>query len=128
VSTNIFGNITKEVGSMLEKLFGNVVIEKIFFYLLMNKDCYASQLKDVFNIPLFSIQTALGRLEKGGIVVRQSVGRTQVYQFNPRYPFLDELQIFLKRAYSFLPEDLRSTYYEPAIRKRPRRKGKPLEE
>ena len=111
---------------MLEKLFGNVVIEKILFYLLENEKAYASELKEALKTPLYSIQIALARLEKGGIIVRQAVGKTQVYQFNPRYPFLNELKIFLKKAYSSLPEDLRQKYYESPIRKRPRRQGKPL--
>jgi hypothetical protein len=83
-------------------------------------------IKGVFQIPLYSVQMALRRLEKGGIIVRQPAGKTQIYQFNPRYPFLEELQIFLKKAYSFLPESQRSGLYEAPIRKRPRRKGKPI--
>jgi predicted ArsR family transcriptional regulator len=111
---------------MLEKLFGNVVIEKILFYLLSNGQGYATQMKTALGVPLYSIQMALGRLEKGGIIVRQPQGKTQLYQFNPRYPFLDELKAFLSKAYHALPENLRETLYEPPIRKRPRRKGKPL--
>ena len=56
---------------MLEKLFGNIVIEKILFYLLANEKGYASQLKKELGIPLYSIQIALTRLEQGGIIVRQ---------------------------------------------------------
>lgn len=111
---------------MLEKLFGNAVIEKILFYLLLNDKSYASQLREVFGIPLYSIQMALSRLEQGGILVRQPAGKTQIYQWNPRYPFLPELKAFLKKAYDFLPEKQRLQFYEAPIRKRPRRKGKPL--
>jgi len=111
---------------MLEKLFGNVVIEKILFYLLLNEKSYATELKNALSIPLYSVQMALGRLEQGGVIVRQAQGKTQVYQFNPRYPFLDELKAFLKKAYSSLPDDLRNRLYEAPVRRRPRRKGKPL--
>jgi DNA-binding transcriptional ArsR family regulator len=111
---------------MLENLFGNSVIEKILFFLLKNEKTYASQLSQVFEIPLFSFQTALNRLEKGGVVVSHMVGRTRLYQFNPRYALLKELKIFLDKAYTFLPEDFQRRYYESPIRKRPRRKGKPL--
>lgn len=111
---------------MLEGLFGNPVIEKGLFYLLKNKKTYASQLSHVFKIPLFSFQTALERLEKGGILASYKEGRTRVYIFNPLYPFLKELTLFLEKAYTFLPQDYHMKYYEPNIRKRPRRKGKPL--
>ena len=111
---------------MIESLFGNPVIEKILFYILMNEKTYASQLTQVFEVHLFSFQKALERLEKGGVIVSQMAGKTRLYQFNPRYPLLEELKLFLRKAYSFLPETLRLKYYESPIRKRPRRKGKPL--
>lgn len=111
---------------MLEKLFGNVVIEKVLFYLLENQKSYATEIKRALGIPLYSVQIALGRLEQGGILVRQPQGKTQIYQFNPRYPFLQELQAFLKKAFDSLPAMMRSRLYESPIRKRPRRKGKPL--
>jgi hypothetical protein len=126
IKTNFFGNITKGVGDMLEKLFGNVVIEKVLFFLLANEKGYATEMKKNFQIPLYSVQMALARLEQGGILVRLPQGKTQVYQYNPRYPFLGELETFLKKAYEALPESLRKRLYEPSVRKRPRRQGKPL--
>lgn len=111
---------------MLECLFGNPVIEKVVFFLLINGKCYPSQLKSTFQSPLYSFQRALGRLEKGGVVVSHREGKTLVYEFNPRYPFLVELKAFLQKAYTFFPQELKEKYYEPIIRKRPRRAGKPL--
>jgi hypothetical protein len=111
---------------MLEALFGNSVIEKVLFYLLVNRTCYPSQLKTIFQIPLYSFQIALGRLEKGGIIVSQKMGKTLVYQFNPLYPFLNPLKMFLEKAYLAFPEEIRQAYYEPILRKRPRRQDKPL--
>ena len=111
---------------MLEHLFGNPVIEKILFYLLVNQKSYPSQLKRVFQIPLYSFQKALGRLEKGGIIVSHKEGKTVVYQLNPRYPFLEELENFLQKAYDSFPEEFRHKYYESIVRTRPRRQGKPL--
>lgn len=111
---------------MLEKLFGNVVIEKILFYLLANQKGYATEMKEALGVPLYSVQIALARLERGGILVRQAQGKTQIYQFNPRFPFLEELKAFLKKAYDSIPEDMRKKLYESSVRKRPRRTGKPL--
>jgi hypothetical protein len=83
----LFGNITISIGDitkyfggyMLEKLFGNPVIEKILFYLLSNKKGYGMQLSHVLKIPLYSVQKALMRLEDGGIIVAQLEGKTRVY-------------------------------------------------
>ena len=111
---------------MLEKLFGNPNIEKILFYLLVNQKCYGLQLATMLNIPLYSAQKALLRLEDGGIIAAQLEGKTRMYQFNPRYPFLQELRAFLEKAYNFLPVHQKTTLYEAPIRRRPRRTGKPL--
>jgi len=111
---------------MLESLFGNPVIEKVLFYLVINQKCYPSQLKETFQMPLYSFQRALGRLERGGVIIGHREGKTLIYQFNPRYPFLTDLKAFLEKTYSFLPDDIREKYYEPVVRKRPRRQGKPL--
>ncbi len=111
---------------MLDYLFGNTNIEKILFFLLVNKRCYGSQLKRTFKQALSPIQNALDRLEYGGILVSFLEGKTRIYMFNPRYPFLKEIKSFLEKTYSFLPQEYKDRYYEPKIRKRPRRKGKPL--
>lgn len=111
---------------MLEYLFGNPIIEKVLFFLNTNEKCYPSQLREVFQTPLYSFQRALGRLEKGGVIVSHREGKTLIYQFNPRYPFLHELKAFLHKAYDFFPEEIKEKYYEPIARKRPRRQGKPL--
>lgn len=83
-------------------------------------------LKGIFQVPLYSFQKAFMRLEKGGVVVSHKEGKTLGYQLNPRYPFLEELKKFLRKAYESFPEVFRQKYYEPISRTRPRRQGKPL--
>jgi len=111
---------------MLESLFGNETIERVLFFLLRNESCYALQLKKQFGTALSPLQQALLRLEKGGILVSRLVGKTRVFQFNPRYHFRQELCSFLERAYTTLPIEMKKKYYESPERKRPRRTGKPL--
>ncbi|MEI6242575.1 MAG: ArsR family transcriptional regulator [Chlamydiota bacterium] len=111
---------------MLESLFGGKNVEKVFFYLLINDRCYGGLLRRTFGQALSPFQKVLDRLETGGIAVSFLEGKTRWYQFNPRYPFLQELKAFLTKAYAFLPQETKDKYYEPVIRKRPRRKGKPL--
>jgi hypothetical protein len=50
----------------------------------------------------------------------------RVFQWNPRYPFLEEIQALAKKAYSFLPPDIQEARYQSTKRKRPRKTGKPL--
>ena len=111
---------------MLEPLFGSKSIEKILFFLLINDKCYGSQLSKVFEEALSPFQKGLDRLETGNILVGFLEGKTRIYQFNPRYPFLSELKAFLQKAYEFLPSEYKERFYETKVRKRPHSKGKPF--
>lgn len=111
---------------MLEPIFGSKNVEKVLFFLLVNQNCYGTQLSKVFNQALSPFQRILDRLEEGGIIVSFLAGKTRLYQFNPRYPFLEELKEFLKKAYEFISQEEKQKFYEPKTRKRPRRRGKPL--
>ncbi|MFH2031254.1 MAG: winged helix-turn-helix domain-containing protein [Bacteroidota bacterium] len=109
---------------MLEFLLGNKTIEKILFFLNTYEQGYPKGMAKLFNIPVNGIQQQLRRLEDGGIVVSSLQGKTRLYRFNPRYPFLKEIKTLLQKAMEFFPEKEIEKYYR--IRTRPRRKGKPL--
>lgn len=109
---------------MLEGLFGNPVIEKIFFTLLTFGDAYALGLAKTFNEPVNKFQQQLRRLEDNSVIVSRLMGRVRLYTFNPRYPFLKELKALIEKAVEFLPEEEMDKYYRK--RTRPRRAGKPL--
>jgi len=109
---------------MLESLFGNITIEKILFFLNVYEKGYPKGMADLFKIPVNGVQQQLRRLEDGGVVVSILHGRTRMYQFNPRYPFLKELKELLNKSMQFMPEEEIEKYYK--MRQRPRRKGKPL--
>ncbi|MDP3296484.1 MAG: winged helix-turn-helix domain-containing protein [Thermodesulfovibrionia bacterium] len=109
---------------MLEGLFGNVTVEKIFFFLNAYGEGYPFGMARVFGEPVNRIQQQLKRLENSGIVVSRLVGKVRLYTFNPRYPFLKELKSLLSKAYEFIPKKEKDKYYR--MRTRPRRAGKPL--
>lgn len=88
---------------MLEALFGNRNIQNILLFLFVNGKCYGAKLQSQLQVPLTPIQKALERLEKGEILTSCYEGKTRIYQFNPSYPFLEELELLLKKAYSLLP-------------------------
>ena len=108
---------------MLEPLFGNSVVEKILFYLLIYENGYIRGIAGLFGVPVRGVVQQLKRLEDGGVVVSQLKGNIRLYQFNPVYPFLGELKALLQRAMDVLPEEEIEKYYR--MRTRPRRKGKP---
>ena len=77
---------------MLEGLFGNIIIEKILFFLFVYGEGYPLGIARVFGVPVNRIQQQLKRLENGGIIASRLIGKVRLYTFNPRFPFLKELK------------------------------------
>jgi DNA-binding transcriptional ArsR family regulator len=111
---------------MLEYLFGNKNVEKILMYLSLHEKAYATELSRTFDSALDPIQKTLRKLEEGGLLVSFLEGKTRVFRWNPRYPFLAEIRTLAKKAYSFLPSTIQEKVYQSVQRKRPRKMGKPL--
>ncbi len=108
---------------MLEQLVGNRTMERVLLSLQAFGEGYAQQIADRFGLSLSAVQRQLCKLEDGGIAVSQLKGRTRLYVFNPRWPFLSELRALLEKTLSYMPEDEMDMYYR--TRTRPRRQGKP---
>jgi predicted transcriptional regulator len=109
---------------MLEPIVGSKSSEQVFIFLVAREEGYATEIAKFFNAGLYAIQKQLERLEDSDVLVSKKVGRTRVYQFNPRYPFLNELKSLLERVLSFYPEDIQEELV--MNRRRPRKKDKPL--
>jgi len=100
---------------MLALFLTNKSVEKILFFLLLNGRCYAAQLSQRFGSPLTPIQYALSKLEKSGVLISHSEGKTRFFEFNPSYPLLSELEALLKKAYMHLPPHQKKIYYSPSF-------------
>jgi len=109
---------------MIDVLLGSPSREKVLIFLAARGEGYPREIARYYDIGLASIQNQLEKLEAGGILFSKLVGRTRLYAFNPRYPFLKELQALLLKALYFYPEQERDKLIKN--RRRPRRKGKPL--
>jgi predicted ArsR family transcriptional regulator len=109
---------------MLKPLFGTENSERVLMFLLTRNEGYAREIAQFFDTNLYGIQRQLDKLESGGVLVSRTAGRTRLYQFNPRYPFLNELKQLLEKALTFYPEDVRENLM--TNRRRPRKRDKPL--
>ena len=109
---------------MLIPLFGTENSERVLIFLLTRNEGYAREIAQFFSTNLYSVQRQLDKLEAGGVLVSRTAGRTRLYQFNPRYPFLTELKQLLEKAFSFYPADAREKLI--MNRRRPRKRDKPL--
>ena len=109
---------------MLEPILGSLSSERVLMFILARDQGYAREIARFFETDLSPIQKQLEKLELGGVLVSRTVGRTRLFQFNPRYSFLGELRSLLEKALAFYPPDERERLV--MVRRRPRRKGKPL--
>jgi len=102
--------------------FGGATRTRVLLTLSLLGESYPRELARLLDTPLSGVQKALQSLEVDGIVAGRSVGRTRVFQLDPRYFARDALKRFLARLTE--PElDLRQRV--AALRRRPRRTGKP---
>lgn len=109
---------------MIEALVGSLNCERVLVFLQARDEGYAREIADFYATDLMPIQRQLEKLENGGILFSRMVGRTRLFGFNPRWPFLKELRALLEKVVSFYPEDLQERLL--MNRRRPRRRGKPL--
>ena len=109
---------------MLEALFGTVNREKVLLYILAREEGYPREVAKFYDADLRSIQNQFVKLEAGGVLYSRLLGKTRLYAFNPRYPFLAGLKAILEKALTFYPEDEKDRLM--IARRRPRRAGKPL--
>ncbi len=93
-------------------------------FLIAREEGYSREIARFFNTDLTPIQKQLEKLEIGGIVYSRMLGRTRIFMFNPRYPFLAELKEFLNKVLQFYPDEIKDNLL--MNRRRPRRQGKPL--
>jgi DNA-binding transcriptional ArsR family regulator len=109
---------------MLDELFGNRTAERVMLYLANYRHGYARDIAMTFDTSPSMVQKQLLRLERGSILVSRFVGKTRVFEFNPRWYFVNELLALLQKALAAMPEEENRKYYRKRLR--PRRIGKPL--
>ena len=89
---------------MLEPILGSVSSERVLVFILARDEGYAREIARFFETDLDPIQKQLEKFELGGVMVSRTAGRTRLYTFNPRYPFLKELWSLLENDLSVYPE------------------------
>jgi hypothetical protein len=107
---------------MLASLLGSKSAEKVLIFIKARGEGYAREMARFYGVSLAPVQKQLEKFELGGVLASFLKGRTRMYTFNPRYPFLNELETILEKALTFYPDEERERLL--MNRRRPRRRGK----
>ena len=102
--------------------FGGRTRTRVLVALRLMESTYPRELSRLLAVSINGVRQALTSLERDGLVVGRPVGRTRVYQINPRFFARQELEALLSRLADVDPELRERT---AAVRRRPRRVGKP---
>jgi len=109
---------------MIEAIVGSEGAERVLLFLAARDRGYAREIAASWSMDVSTVQNQLLRMERYGLLVSRTVGRTRVFEFNPRYTFKDEVRALLDKALTQLPPAVQEQL--TLNRKRPRRTGKPL--
>ena len=109
----------------LEAIFGNRTAAASLLYLENYGSGYASSMARTFGMPVSVVQDQLRKFEDAGVLVSRTVGRTRVFEFNPRNPTSRRLRDYLSEELRALPRDITRNFFRE--RRRPRRTGKTIE-
>jgi len=110
---------------VLEAIVGNRTAANVLLFIENYESGYASRIAATYDIPVSVVQEQLQKLESAGVLVSRTVGRTRVFEFNPRDPTVRNLRRFLAEELKLIPESLVKQYFRD--RQRPRRSGKPIQ-
>ena len=92
---------------MLEAVLGSTNAERVLLFLMAREQGYAKEIAEFYDTDLSPIQKQLARMERDGLLINRQVGRTRVYEFNPRYAFLPEVKQLLAKTLEFAPKNIR---------------------
>jgi len=107
---------------MLNKLFGNETLPLIFLNLFHYDEVYCAMLEKNTGIGSRAILNQLNKMEESGILVSREVGRTRLYKFNLKSPYVKPIKTLIDVSYSNLSIKNKEKMFQE--RMRPRSKGK----
>ncbi len=103
--------------------FGSTARSQVLLALRLMGSSYARELSRLLDLALNGVQGSLRSLERDGLIIARPVGRTRVFELNPRYFAASALTGYLDKL-TAVDRDLQSRV--AALRRRPRRSGKPV--
>jgi predicted transcriptional regulator len=107
---------------MLDKLFGNKTLAMIFLNLFHYGEVYSGLIEKNTGKGSRAVLNQLNKMEEVGILISREVGRTRLYQFNPKNPASKLVKEIINITYSNMSIKMKEDTFKE--RMRPRAKGK----
>ncbi|XDD42291.1 winged helix-turn-helix domain-containing protein [Leptospira sp. WS60.C2] len=109
---------------ILDGIFGNKTASRVLLHLFHYNEIHAAAIAKDYGVASTPIRMQLERFEKTGIIVAKNVGRTRVFSFNQKSPFVKPMKAILEIFYHSLTIEEKEKVF--STRRRPREKGKPV--
>jgi len=109
---------------MLKYIFGNATAEKALLHIYHYGNIHSAAISEDYGISATPITNQLERFEKANILVSKTIGRSRIFSFNSKSPFVKPIKELLKIVYESIPLKEREIIFK--TRRRPRQKGKPV--
>ncbi|REJ75139.1 MAG: ArsR family transcriptional regulator [Acidobacteria bacterium] len=109
----------------LDAVFGNTSATRVLLFLENYGSGHAARIARTFGMSPSRAREQLEKFESASLLTSRPVGRSRVFEWNPRSPIVDGLRNFLATVLAGLPTEVTKKYFRQ--RQRPRRSGKPLE-
>jgi len=103
--------------------FGSQTRTRLLLALELLGQSYPRELARLLGVSLSSVQKGLASLDRDALIASRLMGRTRLFQLNPRYFAAEQLRAFIARLAT---EDRELKARIAVLRRRPRRVGKPL--
>jgi DNA-binding transcriptional ArsR family regulator len=103
--------------------FGSQTRTRLLIAFELLRQSYARELARLLGAPLSVVQKGLSSLERDGLIAGRLLGRTRLFEINPRYFAVKELRDLLDRLAA---ADAGLKRRVSDLRRRPRRAGKRL--
>jgi len=109
---------------MIESIFGNETTALIFLNIYHYGEIHTAAIsRNTGKFPR-AIINQLNNLEEKGLLVSKTVGKSRLYLFNGKSPYIKHLKEIIKITYDSLPIKLKENLFKESLR--PRKKGRPV--
>ena len=109
---------------ILNGIFGNRNASRVLLHVYHYNEIHSAAIAKDYEISATPVRLQLERFENVGILVARQIGKTRLFSFNEKSPFVKPIKAILEIFYESLSLEEKEKIF--SSRRRPREKGKPV--